>query len=322
MTQGSAARSVRRCEEDDVLAALLAPRKHLPSRLLYDDAGAELLEQLMGLECFYPAATELGLLRQHGSTIAHHVGAEARVIEPGCADGVGSRILVSALERPSSYVPIDLAPELLRRSASLMRAALPKLEVQPLAADFLRGFEPPVPQHEWRRTLMYVPGSRIGTLEPSEARAFLKMLGKVAGPERLLLLGADGTRDPELLHRAYDDEYGVTAELHKHVLAQLNATRGATFDLDRFEHRAEWNEAASRVEQQLVSLRRQIVRIEDVTLTFAEGESISMGHCYKHTPGAMQAILAASGWRPRHVFTAPHVPFRLWLCEPHLDALI
>ncbi len=316
MTYGSAALSLRRNDEDDVLGGLRAPRKHLPGRLFYDAAGAELLERLIGLDAYYPARTELALLRQHGATIAHHVGPEARVVEPGGSDGTRSRLLLSTLERPSSYCAIDLAHEQLHRSASLLRTAVPKLEVQTVTADYLRGLDLQVPQHEWRRTLMFFPASRIGNVEASEARSFLKMLADVAGPDRLLLLGADGTRDPALLRRAYDDESGVTAELNKRVLTRLNVTRAATFDLDGFEHRAIWNDAASRVELHLESMRRQVVKIDDASISFAEGESIVTKHSYKHTPVAMQAILASAGWRPRHVFTATQVPYRLWLCEP------
>lgn len=313
---GSAARPLRREEEDDVLAGLRAPRKHLPSRLLHEAAGAELFAHVTELEEYYPARAEIALLRQHATTIAHHVGAEARVIEPGGCDAVRSRLLLSALERPSSYVPIDSTPDPLHRAASLVRAALPKLEVQAVTADYTRGFDLPVPQHEWRRSLMVFAGSRIGNLEPGEARSFLKLLADVAGPDRLLLLGADSTRDPKVLHRAYDDARGVNAAFAIHVLAHLNATRGATFDLDGFEHRAVWNDAASRIEMHLVSLRRQIVHIEGSAFTFGECESIVAEHCYKHAPGAMQALLASAGWRPRHVFTTTEIPYRLWLCEP------
>jgi len=315
MTRGSAARSLRRHEEDDVLSGLRAARKHLPSRLLRE-AGAELFEQVTAQDGYYPARTELALLRQHAKTFAHHVGAEPRVVETGHIDAIRSRLLLSALERPTSYVPVDLAHDPIARSASLLKTAFPKLDVQPVIADPTRRFDLPAPQHEWRRTLLFVPGAQIGNLEPSEARAFLKMLGEIAGDDRLLLLGADGTRDPALLDRAYDDESGVTAAFDKRVLTHLNATRGATFDVDAFDHHAVWNDAASRVELHLVSRSRQTVTIDDTTISIAAGESIITEHSYKHTPVALQALLATAGWRPRHVFTATEVPYRLWLCEP------
>jgi uncharacterized SAM-dependent methyltransferase len=133
----------------------------------------------------------------------------------------------------------------------------------------------------------------------------------------MLLIGADATRDPEKLLAAYDDPHGLTAAFDKNVLAHLNRTRGATFNLDAFEHRAVWNGEASRIEMHLVSKTQQIVRIGvSSTIAFAPGESIVTEHCYKHTPQAFQALLAGAGWKPRQVFTATEVPYRLWLCEP------
>jgi L-histidine Nalpha-methyltransferase len=315
MTSTATARNLRVTGEDEVLNGLLAARKRLPCRLLYDAIGAELFAKITTLDEYYPARTELALLDKHLPQIAQQVGPEARVIEPGCGEGIKTRRLLEALERPSSYVPIDVAREQLHDTALILRHAFKGLEVQPLLADYMHPFELPVPQHLWRRTLVFFPGSTIGNFEPSEARSFLSLMARHAGPERLLLIGADGTRDPGLLLRAYDDEAGVTAAFNKNVLTHLNRTRGATFDLDAFDHRAVWNGDASRVEMHLVSKTRQIVRFGGTTITFGPGEPLVTEHCYKHTPAAMQTVLAASGWRTRQVFTASSVPYRLWLCE-------
>ena len=312
----STAPSLPRLDEDDVLAGLCAPRKRLPCRLLYDARGAELFEAITALDAYYPTHTELDLLDRHLPQIALQVGPEPRVIEPGAGAGVKTRKLLRALERPTSYVPIDLAVAQLQRTAQALRSELPSLEVQPVVADYTRPFELPVPQHEWRHSLVFFPGSSIGNLEPSEARAFLAMLGRIAGDDRLLLLGADGTRDLEVLARAYDDDDGLTAAFDRNVLVHVNRTHGATFDLDAFEHRAVWNGDASRVEMHLVSTRRQLVRVAGRAITFAAGEPIVTEHSYKHTPEAMRALLALGGWRPRQVFTSPHRAYRLWLCEP------
>lgn len=317
MTSTATARNLRVTGEDEVLAGLRATRKRLPCRLLYDAIGAELFARISTLDAYYPTRTELGLLDKHLAHIAHQVGPEARVIEPGSGEGIKTRRLLEALERPSSYVPIDVASEQLEHTALILRHAIRGLEVQPLLADYLLPFELPVPQHQSRRTLVFFPGSTIGNFEPGDARTFLSRLARLAGPDRLLLLGADGTRDPDRLIRAYDDEAGVTAVFNKNVLTHLNRTRGATFDVDAFEHRAVWNGDASRIEMQLVSKTRQIVRFGGTTITFGPGEPLVTEHCYKHTPAAMQMMLATSGWRPRQVFTASDVPYRLWLCEPN-----
>ncbi|MDQ3369049.1 MAG: L-histidine N(alpha)-methyltransferase [Myxococcota bacterium] len=301
--------------EDDVLAGLREPRKRLPCRLLYDSVGAELFERITTLEEYYPTRVELELLERHLPQIAHQVGPDARVIEPGSGDGRKPRTLLRGLERPSSYVPIDVAHEQLHHWVGTLQTEMPHLDIQPVTADYTQPFALPSPQHEWKRTLVFFPGSTIGNFEPAEARSFLATLGRIAGDDRLLLLGADATRDPLALLRAYDDEAGVTAAFNKNILANLNRSRGATFDLDCFDHRAVWNAAASRVEMQLVSTCRQLVRVDGHVITFSPGEVITTEHCYKHTPEAMQALLSAAGWRTRQVFTSSHQPFRLWLCE-------
>jgi dimethylhistidine N-methyltransferase len=313
--------ALRYDEDDDVLAGLRSPRKQLPCRLLYTDGGDELFERICTLDAYYPTRTELSLLDAHLPQIARCVGPAARVIEPGSGDGRKTQRLLRALESPAGYVPIDIAHDQLQRMAERLRGELPGVQVEPVTADYTEAFELPVPQHAFRRTLVFFPGSTIGNFEPGQARRFLAQLAQLAGPERMLLLGADATREPSLLLRAYNDEHGVTAAFNKNVLAHLNRTRGATFDLDAFDHRAVWNADASRVEMHLVSRRRQTVAISGQRIMFGAGEPIVTEHCYKHTPAAMHALLGMAGWRPRQVFTAQNAAFRLWLCEPHALAL-
>lgn len=308
--------ALRYDETDDVLAGLRARHKQLPCRLLYADAGAELFERITTLDAYYPTRIEHKLLTEHLPQIARCVGPAARVLEPGSGDGKKTRTLLRALDRPASYVPIDIVNDQLQRLATALRAELRGLCVEPVTADYTERFELPAPQHAFRRTLVFFPGSTIGNFEPGDARRFLSRFAALAGPDRMLLLGADATREPDLLERAYDDEHGVTAAFNKNALTHLNRVRGADFDLDAFTHRAVWNAAASRVEMHLVSKRRQTVHIAGDTIGFAAGEPIVTEHCYKHTPAAMHALLTMAGWRPRQVFTSAITPFRLWLCEP------
>lgn len=301
--------------DDDVLAGLREPHKRLPCRLLYDAAGAQLFERICTLDAYYPTRTEVALLRANLPVIASHVGPDARVIEPGSGEGIKTRELLHALTAPSCYVPIDVAVDQLQHTATVLRLEHPGVDVQPLVADYTLPFELPVPQHAWKSTLVFFPGSTIGNFDPAEARAFLSTFARHAGPGGLLLLGADATREPATLLRAYDDEEGVTAAFNKNVLAHVNRVHGATFDLDAFEHRAVWNAAASRIEMHLVSKVRQLVRVGREVITFRADEPIVTEHCYKHAPAAMQALLASAGWKVRQVFTASEHPMRLWLCE-------
>jgi len=298
---------------DDVLAGLLAPHKHLPCRLLYDARGAALFEQICTLDDYYPTRSELALLEQHLPAIAAAIGPGARVLEPGSGAGIKTRMLLRALDRPVGYLPIDISREQLDDNARALRAEFPGLEVQPVCGDYTRPLELPPPARRPARTLAFFPGSTIGNFEPDAARAFLARLRELAGPAGVLLLGADSNGDRDSLERAYDDRDGVTAAFDRNVLAHLNRTRAATFDLDAFAHRAVWNAARARVEMHLVSLRRQTVHVDGQPIRLERGEPIVTEHCYKHPRPAVAAMLAAAGWRVLRTDPDPRARMHLWL---------
>ncbi len=298
---------------DDVLAGLLAPRKHLPCRLLYDARGAALFEQICTVEDYYPTRSELALLEEHLPAIAAAVGPGARVLEPGSGAGRKTRMLLRALERPAGYLPIDISREQLEANAVALRAEFPGLEVQPVYGDYTGPLELPPPARPAARTLAFFPGSTIGNFEPDDARGFLARLRELAGPGGMLLLGADANADRDSLERAYDDRDGVTAAFDRNVLAHVNRTHAATFELDAFAHRAIWNAARSRIEMHLVSLRRQTVVVAGEPIHLERGEPIVTEHCYKHPRPVVAAMLASAGWRVLRTDADPRARMHLWL---------
>ena len=299
---------------DDVLAGLRAPRKYLPCKLLYDARGAELFEQICTLDEYYPYRSELALLGEHLPAIAQAVGPAARVIEPGSGAGQKTRMLLSALDRPATYIPIDVSAEQLAATARDLHAEFAGLEVIPIAADYTAQLALPPPRHAGR-SLVFFPGSTIGNFEPTDARQFLARFAALAGPDASIVLGADANADAEELLRAYDDAQGVTAAFDLNVLAHLNRAYAATFDLAAFMHRAVWDATRSRIEMHLVSRRRQIVHVAGEPIHLERGEPIVTEHCYKHSPDVLAALLDEAGWRVRQVFADPRGRMRLWLGE-------
>ena len=302
--------------EDDVLSGLTAHPKKLPTRLLYDAHGAELFDRITQLDEYYPTRCELRLLDAHLATIAADIGVAARVIEPGSGVGIKTKRLLRALDRPAIYIGIDVAREALEYGAKVLRSEHPDLDVHAMVADFTRPFALPAVRRPIGKTLVFFPGSTIGNFEPHDAVAFLSQLQRAAGPNARLLLGADGTRDPEVLVPAYDDYEGVTAEFATNALDHINRTHGASFDPTTFQYRAIWNEQQSRVEMHLVSQSDQTIRVGDEEIRFRAGEPLVTEYSYKHSPQAMRGILLAAGWQVRQVFTGTEQPMRLWLCEP------
>ena len=302
--------------DDDILAGLLGRPKRLPCRLLYDAHGAELFDRITCVDEYYPTRVELRLLDDCLPPIAREVGIAARVIEPGSGGAsIKTRRLLRALDRPASYIAIDVTRSALDETARVLRAELPDLDVHTIARDFTRPFALPAPRRPIGRTLVFFPGSTIGNFEPHDACAFLAGLRRSAGAHGLLLLGADATRERSVLEQAYNDHEGVTAAFNRNVLAHLNRTRGTDFDPGAFEHRAIWNERQSRIEMRLVATTAQRVHLDGHVIAVDAGESITTEYSYKHELHAMRGLLAAAGWRVRHVFTGAEQPMRLWLCE-------
>ncbi|HET9626371.1 MAG TPA: L-histidine N(alpha)-methyltransferase [Kofleriaceae bacterium] len=310
---GGAATIAAPIADDDVLAGLRAPHKHLPCRLFYDARGAELFEQICTLDEYYPYRSELALLAASLPAIAREVGPAARVIEPGSGAGQKTRMLLGALDRPALYVPIDVSAEQLADTARALDAAFPGLEVVPIAGDYTRDFAVPAARPGTGRTVVFFPGSTIGNFEPDAARGFLARFARLAGPDALLVLGADANQDAEQLLRAYDDAQGVTAAFDLNMLAHINRTHAATFDLSAFLHRAVWDAQRSRIEMHLVSRRKQVVEVAGEPIAFERGEAIVTEHCYKHPPAVLARLLADAGWAVRDVFADPHGRMRLWL---------
>jgi L-histidine N-alpha-methyltransferase len=102
----------------------------------------------------------------------------------------------------------------------------------------------------------------------------------------------------QALQLAYDDPLGVTAAFNRNLLVRINRELGGNFDLAAFAHRAVWNADASRIEMHLVSLRRQVVRVEtaDIEFTLKRGETIWTESSYKYEPAAVAALLERAGF--------------------------
>jgi L-histidine N-alpha-methyltransferase len=268
---------------DEVLQALRKPQKELPTRLLYDQEGARLFERICELDEYYLTRTELAIMEANVGAMASRLGAECLVIEPGSGSGRKTRLLLAALERPAAYVPVDIARESLVAVAESLRSELPDLEVLPVWADFTGPFELPHPTRRPARNAIYFPGSTIGNFRSPRAKELLRRWNSVAGPGGALLIGVDLRKDVRRMLAAYDDAEGVTAAFNRNILVRLNRELGTDFDLDRFEHRAVWNEREGRVEMHLVSRAAQEVTVAGKRIALAEGETIHTENSYKYT---------------------------------------
>lgn len=298
----------QRTFRDEVLQGLQDARKELPSKYFYDGVGSQLFEQICELDEYYLTRTELGIMQERACEIAALLGPNCLLIEYGSGSSTKTRLLLDALHDPAGYVPIDISKEQLLRSVATLTQAYPGLEVLPVCADYTSNFELPVPDKPVLRRVAYFPGSTIGNFDREPARAFLSQLAGVCQGGGLLI-GVDLKKDFNILHRAYNDSQGMTAQFNKHLLVRINQDLGANFQLQHFGHYAFYNPAQSRVEMHLVSLKNQVVRIGTYEIHFKLGESVWTESSYKYTLDEFAHLAASAGFAVEQVWTDPRQLF-------------
>jgi dimethylhistidine N-methyltransferase len=291
---------------DAVIAGLRQPQKTLPCKFFYDAEGSRLFDRICELPEYYPTRTELGILRAHAADIAKLVGPAARLVEFGSGAGVKIRLLLSALERPIAYIPVDISRQhLLAASWSLARD-FPQLAIAPVCADYTMPFALPVPAGaEAGTTVGFFPGSTIGNFTTDEARDFLAGARSLLGPGSWMIVGVDLRKDEDVLVRAYDDAACVTAAFNLNLLRRINRELGGTFDLDQFAHAARWNDALGRIEMHLVSRRAQRVDIGGERFCFRAGETIHTENSHKYTLTGFAELACAAGYATEAVWIDP-----------------
>jgi L-histidine Nalpha-methyltransferase len=288
--------ALRRQFQTDVLHGLAQPRKAIPCKYFYDERGSALFEEICALDEYYLTRTEMAILRAHVAEMAEAIGARCELIEPGSGSSRKTRLLLRHLREPSAYFPVDISREPLDRSARELARLFPDLSVVPVHADFTQAFSLPVASEPGKRRVVFFPGSTIGNYNPHSAVALLRRLARLVGSDGGLLIGFDLDKPEEIVLPAYNDRQGVTARFNLNLLARINRELGADFDLGAFVHRAVYLRDQERIEMQLVSRRRQSVRVGGREFTFAEGESIHTEDSYKYTLTHFELMTSEAGF--------------------------
>jgi L-histidine Nalpha-methyltransferase len=295
-----------------VLAGFASKPRSLPCRFFYDARGSALFEEITQLEEYYPTRVETALLETYGAEIAARMGNARILVEFGSGSSRKTSLLLSALQRVSVYVPIDVAGESLAEAAEWLSERHDGLAIRPLVADFTKTRTLPVVARR-RPKLGFFSGSTIGNLTHEEARAFLANAARLLGKESAFLVGVDLKKEPAILLPAYNDRRGVTAAFNLNLLARINRELDGDIDLTRFAHDAVYDEVQGRIEMHLVSLARQTVRVLGREFRFAKGERVHTENSHKYSIEDFQALARSAGWTPVQAWTDEKRLFSLHL---------
>ncbi len=303
---------------EDASKGLIDAPRSMPPKYFYDERGSQLFDAICETREYYPTRTEEALLR----ACARDVIAQLRpdhIVEFGSGTARKTRHLFDACDRAgetAAYWPFDVCEEMLQDSGQQLVQEYDWLQVNALVGDYLGGLTG-LPPREGRCLYLFLGGT-IGNFTEDEAAAFLAEVRAIMRPGDGLLLGADRVKDTEVLHAAYNDDAGITAQFNLNLLQVLNRELDANFCDHNFEHRALFNHEASQIEMYLVSRCRQSVRIDALrhTLELEAGERILTEISRKFTPARLESLLKSAGFAIHRHFEPENGWFSLVLAGP------
>ena len=295
----------------DVLKGLSSRPRAIPARWFYDERGSELFEEITQLPEYYQTRTERSILSARAREIADFVGEVRTVVEFGSGSSGKTPTLLSAV-KPSTYVPVDISGEFLRKSAANLAASFPDLRIHPIEGDFTSPVLLPHAVAPGPR-LGFFAGSTIGNLTVAAAVDLLRTFGRTLGEDGMLLIGIDRPKDIDRLIAAYDDAQGVTAEFNLNLLRRINRELGGRAPVEAFRHVARWNAAETRIEMHLEARRDVVFEVDGHVFSMAEGETIHTENSHKYGSADARLLLRAGGWRPLAEWTDEQGLFALHL---------
>lgn len=299
----------------DVAAGLSQNQKTLPSKYFYDERGSKLFDDICELDEYYVTRTESALMETSVGDIASVIGPNALVVEYGSGSSLKTRLLLRNLIQPAGYVPIDISGDYLSQVGHSLQAEFPHIEVIPVVADFTKPFEIPSASEPSARRVIYFPGSTIGNFQREEAKSLLAGMTENAGEDGGVLIGVDLDKNRDVLRAAYNDSKGVTAEFNLNVLKRINSELGGEFDLDKFQHKAVFNETRSCIEMHLISKQQQTVKVCEYSFEFAEGETVLTEYSHKYTISAFGQMANEVGLDVKNVWTDQNNMFAVMYLE-------
>ncbi len=288
--------------KEEIVMGLRKFPKQTDPKLLYDEAGSRLFEQITALPEYYPTRTELKIMSEFRHSISDRIGKDASILEFGSGSHKKISLLLESLQEPAAYIPVDISKSILKESVNHLSQRFPKLMIKGICTDYTKPFQLPIELRKAKKRVVFFPGSTYGNFEPLVGQNFLKRTAKLLQKGDGLLIGVDTKKEQRILEDAYNDSQNITAEFNLNLLKRINREHSADFNLDTFRHHALFNEEIGRIEMHLISTIQQRVSIDREIFHFKEGESIHTENSYKYEPGQFKKITEQCGFKQEAVW--------------------
>lgn len=272
-------------------------KRSMPTMLLYNAEGLKLFEEITYLDEYYLTNAEIEVLQTHAKRIAERVPHNAQLLELGSGNLRKIKILLDELDRTGKsvdYYALDLSlSELQRTFAEVSVDDFNHVGLHGLHGtydDALAWLKDP--QNRKRPTVILTLGSSIGNFDRSAAAEFLTQYSKLLGPSDMLVVGLDGCKDPERVHKAYNDSQGITRRFYENGLRHANTVLGyEAFKPDEWEVITGYDSVKGC--HQAAYSPRTDVTINGIFLP--KGERFGFEEAYKYSPEERDQLWRSAG---------------------------
>ena len=288
----------------DIHMGITKAKKSLPPKWFYDELGSELFDKITQLSEYYPTEAEREILNVQAANIAKISQAD-HLIELGSGSSDKTRSILDAFasaEQLDFFTALDVSEEILLSSAKQLKQRYPNVKVRAIVGDFDHHLDA-VPQ-SGKRLFIFLGGT-IGNFEPEARQKFLLGLTTRFKPGDSLLLGTDLVKEIPRLELAYNDPEGITAAFNKNILSVINKNLGANFDIEKFDHVAQFDTDQEWIDIGLRSRGDQQIDIEKLNLkvNFLNNEIMRTEISAKFRPEGIEQELSAAGLTIQNFWT-------------------
>lgn len=290
-----------------------SPKTFLPQFLFHDEKGSDLFNQICQTQEYYVTRTEVGILKDNQAEIVTLMGKDCLLIEYGSGSVEKVYTLLNTPASVLAYAPVDIARDHLTTYIEKTSLVYPNLKVAGIHADFTQNWEIPELLSTIDNKVVLFLGGTIGNLNRQQAIQLLQNTITRLKGKGSLLVGVDLKKDPAILHAAYNDAQGITADFNLNILTNINRELNANFDLNKFYHYAPYNPILERIEMHLISTCAQTVTVMGQDFCFREGEPIHTENSHKYSIADFLELTHAAGFTLKKTWMDPDQLFSVHL---------
>ena len=125
----------------------------------------------------------------------------------------------------------------------------------------------------------------------------MRLVHDTVGEDGMMLIGVDTKKSEQVLHAAYNDAAGLTADFNLNLLQRMQQELNADIDPGVFEHLAFYNGEEGRIEMHLVSTQQQTLRLNGHRFEFEKGETLHTENSYKYSPTEFINMVTDNGFK-------------------------